>query len=145
MAVLHAPLLAFWLLIDRRQCVQGDAASVQEQLPEVVHQLWYTWHAALWDCSRSPHSPSVLTQSSLSGLVASVLDSSRKSSLSARTTKSLQLRLAARHLSKCGLPLLALVFAAVCVPSFPCCSCCLRCLSPTNRPTVQCHASGQVM
>lgn len=81
--------------------MQGDAASVQEQLPELVHQLWYSWHAALWDCSRRPYGPSGVMHSSLSGLVVTVLSGSRKSSLATRTTKSLQLRLAARHLSKC--------------------------------------------
>ncbi len=75
---------------------------MQQQLPQLTHEMWYFWHAALWDCKRGTQSPTALTQSSLSGLVGAILDASRKSSLAMRTAKSLQLRLAARHVSKCG-------------------------------------------
>lgn len=80
--------------------VQSNGADAQEQLPELVHQMQYTWHAALRSCSSRLQGPTTLSQSSLSGVVAAVLQDSHKSSLAERTAKSLQLRLAARHVAR---------------------------------------------
>lgn len=77
-------------------CVQGVGSNYLEQLPEIVHELWYRWHLA---SASGRHS--MLTGSALGSMVTEALDVGSRVSLAGRTAKSLQLRLAARHVARC--------------------------------------------
>ena len=95
------------------QCIQ---AHDRVHLATLVHEMWFAWHAARWTCSLirlGPGSddgraePALAAQEGAvrSRLVAAILDGGKQASLSTTAVKALQLRLAARHVSRCSLSL----------------------------------------
>ena len=92
-------------------CIQ---AHDRAELATLVHDMWFTWHAARWTCSLSRlgagSSACGAEGISFAGqegpvrsrLVAGILDGGRQASLSTTAAKALQLRLAARHVSRCS-------------------------------------------
>lgn len=93
---------------------QGDLAG---QLPGLLHQMWYAWHAARLDTSAlaqlgartgagsdmGTSAPAIYEGAAQSALVAlGLLADAQQASLSTRAAKALQLRLAARHVARWG-------------------------------------------
>ena len=78
----------------------------------LMHNMWYAWHQHVWHAGRvMPAGMAVLT-----GMVQRVL-SGERTPLAERAGKALQLRLAARHLSRSA----ALVALCLTYSLLPCC------------------------
>lgn len=87
-------------------CLQGAPGGLLEQAPRLAHNLWFAWHQHVWGAGHLPSAKGgpALGQLSASsaglGAMVTLIMTGQRTPLAERAGKLLQLRLAARHLSR---------------------------------------------
>lgn len=82
-----------------------DATQWSSQLASLLHELWYSWHASLWQnrlCLVLPTAgPALLHSACRNRLATDLVAASSSTPIVHHQAKALQLQLLVRHMARC--------------------------------------------